>query len=261
MPDTTQGLAIVGPGLIGTSIALAAKRRWPGLEIRAVDKGQSLGKIGDALVIVIAAPVSAILETIPKLPMVISPDALVIDTGSTKHVIMKAAAAAKIRHFVGGHPMAGGTSLADASPDLFNGRPWFLTNPDAPEAVRRASRLVEAFGAKPVVLPDHGEEHDRLMAAISHLPQVTATTLMAIVARAAGAENLHWAGSGLRDTTRLASSQAEMWQSVLASNSHELKPLMKYLASELASFADRLEDPAAVRKLFDEANRAKAAIT
>jgi prephenate dehydrogenase len=99
------------------------------------------------------------------------------------------------------------------------------------------------------------------MAAVSHLPQVTATTLMAIVARAVGAENLQWAGSGLRDTTRLASSQAEMWQSVLASNSHELKPLMKYLASELAAFADRLEDPAAVRALFDEANKAKASIT
>jgi prephenate dehydrogenase len=260
MPDAPQGLAIVGPGLIGTSVALAARRKWPNLQVRAVDKGQPLSKIGDALVVVIAAPVSAILETIPQLPGVISPDALVIDTGSTKLAIMRAAAAAKIRNFVGGHPMAGGTSLADASPDLFNGRPWFLTNPDAPEAVDRASRLVEALGARPVVLPDHGEAHDRLMAAVSHLPQVTATTLMAIVARAVGAENLQWAGSGLRDTTRLASSQAEMWQSVLASNSHELKPLMKYLASELAAFADRLEDPAAVRKLFDEANRAKSAL-
>jgi prephenate dehydrogenase len=258
--DTIQSLAIVGPGLIGTSIALAAKRRWPGVQVRAVDKGQSLSKIGDALVVVLAAPVNAILETIPQLPLVILPDALVIDTGSTKHAIMKAAAAAKIRNFVGGHPMAGGTNLADASPDLFEGRPWFLTNPDAPEAVRRASRLVEAFGARPVVLSDHGEEHDRLMAAVSHLPQVTATMLMAIVARAVGPDNLQWAGNGLRDTTRLASSQAEMWLSVLASNSRELKPLMKYLASELASFADRLEDPAAVRKLFDEANRAKSAL-
>jgi prephenate dehydrogenase len=96
------------------------------------------------------------------------------------------------------------------------------------------------------------------MAAVSHLPQVAATMLMAVVARAVGADNLQWSGAGLRDTTRLASSPAEMWQSVLASNSHELKPLLKYLASELASFADRLEDPEAVRKLFDEANRARA---
>jgi prephenate dehydrogenase len=260
MGDTTQGLAIVGPGLIGTSIALAAKRRWPDLEIRTVDKGQSLSTIGNALVVVLAAPVSAILDIIPKLPLVISPKALVVDTGSTKHAIMKAACAAKIAHFVGGHPMAGGTSAEDARPDLFDGRPWFLTNPDSPEAISRASRFVEALGAKPVVLSDRGEEHDRLMAAVSHLPQITATMLMAVVARAVGADNLQWSGGGLRDTTRLAASPAEMWQSVLGSNSHELKPLLKYLAAELASFADRLEDPEAVRALFDEANRAKASL-
>jgi prephenate dehydrogenase len=259
MPDTTQGLAIVGPGLIGTSIALAAKRRWPDLTIRTIDRGQSLSAIGDSLVVVLAAPVHAILDIIPNLPLVISPQALVLDTGSTKHAIMSAASAAKIRHFVGGHPMAGGTGAAEARADLFDGRPWFLTNPDAPDAVKRASRLVEGLGAKPVVLTDRGEEHDRLMAAVSHLPQVTATVLMTIVARAVGADNLQWAGSGLRDTTRLASSQADMWQSVLASNSHELKPLLQHLASELASFAEQLDDPEAVRKLFDEANRAKAA--
>jgi prephenate dehydrogenase len=260
LPDTSQGLAIVGPGLIGTSVALAARRRWPDLQITTIDKGESLGAIGNALVVVLAAPVDSILDIIPKLSLVIAPDALVIDTGSTKHAIMNAAGAAKIPHFVGGHPMAGGTSVADASPDLFDGRPWFLTNPEAPEAVRRASRLVEALGAKAVVLSDHGEEHDRLMAAVSHLPQVTATMLMAIVARAVGADNLQWAGGGLRDTTRLASSPAATWQSVLGSNSHELKPLIKYLASELAAFADRLEDPDAVRELFDEANRAKSSI-
>lgn len=258
MPDTTQGLAIVGPGLIGTSIALAAKRRWPGLHVNTVGKGDALSGIGNALVIVLAAPVSAILEAIPRLPAVIEPHALVIDTGSTKCEIMTAAAAAKIQHFVGGHPMAGGTSAADARADLFDGRPWFLTNPDSPEAVRRATKFVEALGAKAVVLQDRGEEHDRMMAAVSHLPQVTATTLMAIVARAIGPDNMHWAGSGLRDTTRLAAGQAEMWQSVLASNRRELGPLLKQLASELATFADHLDDPEAVRQLFDEANRAKS---
>lgn len=259
MPDTTQGLAIVGPGLIGTSIALAARRRWPDLRVQTIDKGDSLSAIGRALVVVLSAPVHAILEAIPQLPLVIDPGALVLDTGSTKRDIMAAAAHAKIQHFVGGHPMAGGTTIADARADLFDGRAWFLTNPDAPDAVRRATKFVEALGATPVVLPDRGEEHDRLMAAVSHLPQVTATMLMTIVARAVGPDNLQWAGGGLRDTTRLASSQADVWQSVLASNSHELRPLLKYLASELASFADRLEDPEAVRKLFNEANRAKEA--
>jgi prephenate dehydrogenase len=259
VPDTTQGLAIVGPGLIGTSIALAARRRWPDLKIHIIDKGDSLSAIGNALVVVLAAPVDAILDAIPRLPHVIQPQALVIDTGSTKRAIMAAAAAAKIAHFVGGHPMSGGTSVADARADLFDGRAWFLVNPDSPDAVRRASRFVEALGAKAVVLHDRGEEHDRLMAAVSHLPQVTASMLMAVVARSIGTDKLQWAGSGLHDTTRLAASQAQVWQSVLASNSSELKPLLKSLASELAAFADRLDDPEAVRALFDEANRAKAA--
>jgi prephenate dehydrogenase len=83
LPDTPQGLAVVGPGLIGTSVALAAKRRWPDLRVRTIDKGDSLSSIGDALVVVLAAPVNAILDIIPSLPLVISPHALVIDTGST----------------------------------------------------------------------------------------------------------------------------------------------------------------------------------
>ena len=65
---------------------------------------------------------------------------------------------------------------------------------------------------------------------------------------------------GYRNTTRLAASPADMWTGILSSNSRELKPLVKYLASELASFADRLEDPEAVATLFDEANRATAAL-
>jgi prephenate dehydrogenase len=259
MPDTTQGLAIVGPGLIGTSIALAAKRRWPDLEVRTVDKGQSLSDIGNALVVILAAPVDVILDSIPKLPLVVQPHALVMDTGSTKRAVMAAAEQARLSNFVGGHPMAGGTTIADARADLFEGKPWFLTNPRAPAVVKRASRFVVALGATPVVLQDYGEEHDRLMAAISHLPQLTATTLMAVVARSVGVDNLHWAGNGLRDTTRLAASDAAVWQSILSSNARELKPLLKYFASELASIADRLDDHDAIRALFDEANRAKAA--
>lgn len=261
MPDTPRGLAIVGPGLIGTSIALAAKRRWPKLDIRTIDHDEPLSKIGDALVIVLAAPVDAILRILPLLPGAVDPRALVVDTGSTKRAVMIAARMAGLRQFVGGHPMAGGTGPgpAGARAELFDSAPWFLTNPDAPDAVQRAIKFVEALGAQPVVLADYGEEHDRLMAAISHLPQVTASALMTIIARVVGQDNLKWAGKGLRDTTRLAASRPEMWQGILATNSAELKPLLKYLASELSAFADRLEDPEAVKRLFEEASRAKAA--
>ena len=256
MPET---LAIVGPGLIGTSVALAAKRRWPDIVIRTVDKGEPLSAIGNARVVVLAAPIDAILEAIPQLPPLVQPDALVIDTGSTKNLIMLTAVTARLPQFVGGHPMAGGTSLADARADLFDGKPWFLANPDSREMLTRASKFVEALGGVPIPLADRGEQHDRLMAAISHLPQVTASVLMTVVAKAVGEENLQWSGPGLRDTTRLASSEAAVWESILASNSDELKPLLKTLARELDSFADFLDDPTAIRKLFNNANRARAA--
>ncbi len=260
MLDTQPRLAIVGPGLIGTSVALAAARRWPGLEVRTVDRGEPLDPIGDSLVVVLAMPVDAIIQTLPRLGAIVHSQALVLDTGSTKRAVMAAAAAARLPQFVAGHPMAGDTTPgpSEARAGLFDGCPWFLANPDAPDAVRRAVKFVAALGAQPVVLSDRGEEHDRLMAAISHLPQVVASALMATVARAVGPDNLHWAGQGLRDTTRLAQSHAAMWESVLASNSRELKPLLRVLAAELVTLSDRLDDRDAVRALFDEAARAKS---
>jgi len=260
VPDAQPRLAIVGPGLIGTSVALAAARRWPGLEVRTVDRGEPLESIRDSLVVVLAMPVDAIIQTLPRLGALMHPQALVIDTGSTKRAVMAAAAAARLSQFVGGHPMAGGTTSgpADARADLFDGRAWFLTNPEAPDAVRRAVKFVEALGARPVVLSDRGEEHDRLMAAVSHLPQLAASALMTVVARAVGVDNLHWAGQGLRDTTRLAASQASVWESVLLSNSHEIKPLLRLLAADLVALSDQLDNRAAIRAFFDEAARAKS---
>lgn len=262
MSDAPREIAIVGPGLIGTSIALAARRRWADVGIRSIDKGQTLSGIAGADIVVLAAPVDAILDIIPKLRGVVRDDALVLDTGSTKRAILEAATQAQLPRFVGGHPMAGRAQAgpAEARADMFDGRPWFLVNPDAPDAVRSAAHFVEALGARPVIFNDRGDEHDRLMAALSHLPQITSTALMAVVARSAGLDNLPWAGNGLRDTTRLASSEAAMWQSILATNSREIKPLVAALAAELAAIAERLEDDRAVRALFEEANRARAAL-
>ncbi len=260
MPDTQPRLAIVGPGLIGTSVALAAARRWPGLEVRTVDQGDPLESISDSLVVVLAMPVDVIIQTLPRLGATMHRQALVLDTGSTKRAVMAAAAAAGLSQFVGGHPMAGGTmpGPSEARADLFDGRAWFLANPDAPDAVRRAVTFVEALGARPVVLSDRGEEHDRLMAAVSHLPQMVASALMLTVARSVGEDNLKWAGKGLRDTTRLASSQASVWESVLATNSQEIRPLLRLLAADLVCLSDQLEDRDAIRRFFDEASRAKS---
>lgn len=225
-----------------------------------VDQGDPLESISDSLVVVLAMPVGAIIGCLPRLGPIMHRQALVLDTGSTKRAVMATAAQAGLSQFVGGHPMAGGTSdgPSGARADLFDGRAWFLTNPDAPDAIRRAVKFVEALGATPVVLTDRGEEHDRLMAAVSHLPQLVASALMVAVTRAIGPDNLRWAGAGLRDTTRLAASPVAMWESVLATNRAEIAPLLRQLAADLVNLSDQLDDRLAIQKFFDEASRAKS---
>jgi prephenate dehydrogenase len=228
--------------------------------VRTIDQGDHLESIGDSTVVVLAMPVDVIIRTLPRLAPIVHPGALVIDTGSTKRAVMAAASEAGLTEFVGGHPMAGGTTTgpSEARADLFDDRAWFLVNPGAPDAVQRAVNFVEALGARPVVLTDRGEEHDHLMAAISHLPQLAASALMVTVARAIGTDNLKWAGAGLRDTTRLAGSRAEVWESIVSTNGAEIKPLLHLMAAELLNLSDRLDDRDAIRRFFDEASRAKS---
>ena len=88
-----------------------------------------------------------------------------------------------------------------------------------------------------------------------------ALTYLGTFIKAAGPDNLHYAGNGLRDTTRLAGSSASMWHGILASNREHIAPILKFLANELHALADRLDDPVAVAAVFDEANRARASLS
>lgn len=212
-----------------------------------------LAAVSDAELIVLAAPVGAIISILPRIAGV-APDALVIDTGSTKRAILKAARAASVPQFVGGHPMAGSDrSGPDAArADLFDARPWFLISQSA--AAFEAGTFVRQLGGTPIFMNDDGSEHDRLMAAVSHLPQVVAAALMARVGETIGRDGLSHAGTGLRDTTRLAASQATVWESILATNADTLRPLLLQLADDLQQIAGQLDDTAAIRKLFGLAN-------
>jgi prephenate dehydrogenase len=266
-----MSLAIVGLGLIGTSVALAARRRWPNIRILGVDRPEALlhptivhvcdlaspdpAVAREADVVVLAAPVDVILALMPAIARVARADALVMDVGSTKRAIVAAAQALGVSRFVGGHPMAGAevSGPGAARSDLFDARPWFLVPAsDAPDR-SRADAFVESLGAVPVWTD--AASHDRLMAAVSHLPQVVASALMVTTGNATGDEGLRWAGAGLRDTTRLAASTAPLWESVLASNHDELQPLLLRLADELRAIAYQLANPNAVREVFDAANR------
>jgi prephenate dehydrogenase len=247
-------LAVVGLGLIGTSIVLATRRAWPDAVIVGIDRHDSVDALSAAEIVVLAAPVDAIIDVITRHQALLRDRSLVLDTGSTKRAVIAAARRGGLHNFVGGHPMAGAASSGPsaARADLFDGRPWFLIPAHGDAPLASAQGLVSAFGARPVVMSDGGAEHDRAMAAISHLPQVVATTLMNVAAEAAG-DRLDWAGGGLRDTTRLAHSDGAMWASILATNGDFVRPLLHRMADQLHEAAARIDDAAAVQDMFARA--------
>jgi prephenate dehydrogenase len=241
-------VVLAGLGLIGGSVALAVRRRLPGIALAAWDdegvirEGVRRGVIDEAcrpedlragdLLVIAAPPLGSlyVLDSLPSLPSGV----IVTDVVSTKRVITDAAAARRLP-FVGGHPMAGSehSGLAHASDVLFEGRRWFLVDAGAGEPVNASvESFVKAIGAVPEWI--EADQHDRLMAALSHLPQVAASALMAVAGPLAGASNLDLAGSGLRDTTRLAGSDPELWAQIAASNAEELAAAIRALRDELA---------------------------
>ncbi len=267
MRTPLRHIGVAGLGLIGTSVALAARRAWPGVRLTGIDLPDALGHprlssafdrlaseasaLADVDLVVLAMPVAAIIAELPRMAAACRPEVVITDTGSSKRAIL--AAAAGIPTFVGGHPMAGaergGPDLAHA--DLFDGRAWWIVPGDQHATVRVRS-FAEALGAAPCEI--EAARHDALMAALSHVPQVVASALMARVGAAAGEDGMAFAGAGLRDTTRLASSTAQMWESVLATNSDEVAPLLNALAADLQRIAEALDDSEAVRRLFEDAN-------
>ncbi|HEX6322280.1 MAG TPA: prephenate dehydrogenase/arogenate dehydrogenase family protein [Vicinamibacterales bacterium] len=248
-------VVIAGLGLIGGSVALAARQRLPLAAIAAwddeaiirdalrqgvIDEPGRPEELRDGDLLVLAAPPVGclyILDSIPDLP----PGVIVTDVVSTKSVIVEAAVSKGIR-FAGGHPMAGSeqSGLAHASAALFEGRRWFLVDAGAGNAVNdTVEQFVRALGASPEWI--EAIEHDRLMAAISHLPQIAASALMAVAGPLAGASNLDLAGAGLRDTTRLAGSDPELWSQIAASNAAELARAVRLLREQLERVENALD--------------------
>ena len=242
-------LGIVGLGLIGGSIALATRRRWPGVEITGVDKPEVIqaalhGRViqshaagpeglSSADLVVLAAPIDGILDSLAAAGRAAQP-AVITDVGSTKRQIMAAAAAAGITEFVGGHPMAGAErgGLVHARADLFDGRPWFIEPGQASAGVvERVEQWVTGLGAVPRRVD--AISHDRTMAYASHLPQLLASTLMATAGTTLGTDGLSVSGPALREMTRLASSPPDIWRGILTTNAD-------YISEALAAFTATL---------------------
>jgi prephenate dehydrogenase len=250
-------LAIVGAGLIGTSIRLAALRAWPEIPVTALDNGDDLSAVAGADLVVLAAPVRANIALLGAVQPYVTAATVVTDTGSTKRAICAAAAARPSMDFIGGHPMAGAArgGAANARADLFDGRPWILTPaPGNPaEAVARLDALVSALGAVPhVMTPDL---HDRFVGVVSHLPQLTASALMHVVGKLAGDAGLEIAGAGLMDTTRLASSPPDIWKDIAATNDDVLREALDQLMRTLREMRDTLDSGEGLDAVFTSACR------
>ena len=260
-------IGIVGLGLIGGSIALAARQIWPSSLVIGVDNkdvletamrlhaidvaADDLIVLAEADVVILAAPVRQNLALVGELDEHVRQAAVVTDTGSTKRAIVEAARHLPPRFtFVGGHPLGGAAAsgLDHARPDLFKGRPWLFTpaGDAAGGALEKLMAFASALGAVPRVTT--AEAHDRLMAFLSHLPQLTASALMQVVGDAVGDEGLALAGRGLVDTTRLASSPPDIWKDIAATNADAigvaldtLIELLREVRRDLKA-GDRLEE-------------------
>ncbi|MBM3777444.1 MAG: prephenate dehydrogenase/arogenate dehydrogenase family protein [Acidimicrobiia bacterium] len=271
-PPVFEKVAVIGLGLIGGSIALAAREVWPRALVIAVDTRDVLEQAmvrhaidvaaddpivaAEADLVVLAAPVRENISILASLADCITGTAVVTDVGSTKRDIVEAAGDLPARlTFVGGHPLAGAArgGLAHARPDLFRDRPWIFTpRGEAPgAAVERLYAFARGLGARPCTLEPVA--HDRLLAYLSHLPQLTASALMAIVGNEAGVSGLGLAGRGLVDTTRLASSPPDVWRDITATNGDEIGRALDELIERLRALRADLPRGDSLTDTFGEA--------
>lgn len=279
-----ESVAIVGVGLIGGSFGLALRKAGfrgrligvssagairEALERGAIDEALPLAEaVAQADLVYLAQPICRILETLVALDAWLRPGSLVTDAGSTKARIVELGRRAIRRgQFLGGHPMAGKEKrgAGEAEADLFAGRTYVLT-PKAPEeletpAAREFLGWIRALGAVTVTLTP--EEHDRVVARTSHLPQMLSTTLAVTLAgQLESAEYLRVAGPGLVDTLRLAGSSYEIWRDILATNPAEIDAALKGFIAQLEGLRATLgseQTESAFRTANDFAARLKRA--
>lgn len=251
-----QKVLIVGSGLIGTSIALALVSRNHPVFISdsdpiaietAIAKSGALEWDGQELVdlVVVATPPAATASVIRAMA-VSQPHAVITDVSSVKGAIFAELAdldSGALSRIVGGHPMAGRevSGAASALSNLFVDRSWVITRNShtSDESFRIVENLALELGAIPIERTI--EEHDRAVALISHTPQVVASVLASRLI-AAPDSDVALAGQGLRDTIRIASSNAELWGQILAGNATQVASQVTSVAHDLAEFARALLD-------------------
>ena len=231
-------VAVLGVGLVGGSVGLAARERLgaevrgydpaPGVLERAVEHGAittpcatPAEALAGAEAAFVAAPVRALPGVVGETLAAAGPACVVTDVGSTKRELV---GAVDDHRFIGGHPLAGAETagVEHARAGLFDGATWYLTPTPRTEGVlyERLYRLLADLGARPAAID--AETHDRLMASVSHLPHVLANVLVAQTARALESERLPPTGPSFRDATRVAGASSAIWRDIYLSNADAL---------------------------------------
>lgn len=274
MKDTTFGF--IGLGLIGGSIARGIKRTYPDARIMAymrtrakLDQAKAdgivdvvLDGIGEPLqecdIIFLCTPVEYNAEYLSKIRPFVKPGALITDVGSTKEDIHRAVTALDMEDiFVGGHPMAGSEKTGyENSTDHLLENAYYIITPTTKSRKEDTDRIVEVaktIGSIPIVLDYH--EHDRIVAAISHLPHLIASSLVNLVKDSDNPEGLmkRLAAGGFKDITRIASSSPEMWEQICMTNTDNIIDMMEHYITSLNQILDSLKERrgADIHELFD----------
>jgi prephenate dehydrogenase len=253
-------VAIFGVGLIGGSFALALRQAGfngriigvssPGtiekaIALKVIDESLPAQAAAEAAdLIYLAQPILRIVEILPELNNWVRPDALVTDAGSTKTAIVDRAAVITRCQFLGGHPMAGREKqgVEAAEPGLFQGRPYVLTpRSNADLESSQARNLIDwigRIGASTIVMSP--QQHDRVVAFTSHLPQLASTALAALLdGRDESASGVF--GPALTDSTRLALSSYDIWGDILTTNRDAIQDALRNYIAQLEEFSQVLE--------------------
>ena len=269
-----SSIRIIGSGLIGTSIGLALAAR--GVQVEMLDLDQKAQKLAQDLiaseisgapeVILFAIPASALAETFER-EFALNPGSKFIDIASvkTKPQVEVSRISGGSSRFLATHPMAGREvgGAASARADLFEGRTWIYCPTFAdgaqvdPDVLETGLWLINSLGATPISMS--AAEHDSAVALVSHLPQIVAS-LLAAQLKGAKSEDLDLAGAGLRDTTRIAASDPELWQEIISSNAQEILPLLINLQNDLGSLIESLVDPVKVGSFIAAGNEGRSKI-
>jgi prephenate dehydrogenase len=261
---------IVGAGLIGTSIGLALTAK--GIHVTMVDIDEQSAALAQDLmgeapfgstpeVTIIASPISTISEVIGReIEIGFNFGFIDISSVKTKPKLDIEATGLDMSLFLPTHPMAGREvgGAESARADLFQGRPWAIDSSGVSAGLLAIGReLIAACGGN--ILEISSSEHDRAVALVSHLPQIMSSVLAAQL-EGAPAEWLDLAGSGLRDTTRIAASNPALWREIISANQSALEPLLDRVIEALQELRQSLADEGIVEDFIKDGNRGRSMI-